>query len=61
MAEELFERFREELDSVTVFPGRRGSFEVKVNGVQLFSKLDQERFPEPQEVEELIRERIPRS
>jgi len=33
-----------------VKPGSKGSFEVSLDGRLLFSKLEKDRFPEPQEI-----------
>lgn len=41
-------------EGVTIAPGKSSSFEVYVNGQRLFSKLESERFPEENEVEEKI-------
>lgn len=38
-------------------PGARGSFEVKVDGKLVFSKLEENRFPEHKEVIEKLPER----
>lgn len=35
---------------MTIAPGARGSFEVFVDGRRVFSKLDEHRFPETDEV-----------
>ena len=39
-------------------PGETGSFEVYLDGRRLFSKLDRDRFPEENEVEELLGKRL---
>ena len=35
---------------MTIAPGARGAFEVIVDGRKVFSKLDEHRFPEVDEV-----------
>lgn len=39
---------------VTIAPGAKGSFEVIVDGRKVFSKLDEHRFPELDEVLDAI-------
>ncbi len=39
---------------LTLLPGRSGSFEVTYNGELIFSKFASERFPEENEVEQII-------
>ena len=36
-------------------PGARGAFEVHVDGRLVFSKLKQDRFPEPDEIVALLK------
>jgi selT/selW/selH-like putative selenoprotein len=35
---------------VQTVPGARGAFEVRIEGTLVFSKLQQGRFPEPDEI-----------
>ena len=52
MAEEV----RKELDIVVELkPGEYHSFDVFVNGNLVFSKFKEDRFPEPEEIIELLR------
>jgi selenoprotein W-related protein len=54
MVTELFNRFGEEIEAITVGPGEVGSFEVFLNGELIFSKKATGRFPEWRELRELI-------
>jgi selT/selW/selH-like putative selenoprotein len=52
----LAEEIRKELDvKVELKPGEFHSFDVFVDGNLIFSKFKEDRFPEPEEVIELIR------
>ena len=42
------------LGGVTLRPGETGSFEVFLGDRRLFSKLERERFPEENEVEDQV-------
>ena len=58
MAQELLTTFETELGEVALVPGRGGIFEVRLDGVCIFSRKDQGRFPESKELKQLIRDRI---
>jgi len=53
LADQLKEQFGAE---VTFEKGRGGVFDVRLDGTLLFSKHELDRFPEPGEVQALIRE-----
>lgn len=55
MAQELLMTFAEELALV---PGSGGVFEVRVDGVTVFSRRERQRFPESKELKQLVRDRI---
>jgi selT/selW/selH-like putative selenoprotein len=55
----LLTRLTPQLQSVELAPGYNGRFEVFVDGEQVFSKLEQKRFPELQEVVSAVRQRLP--
>lgn len=57
MAQELLTTFETEL-TVTLMPGTGGIFEVRLDGETIFSRKQQERFPEAKELKQLIRDRI---
>lgn len=58
MAQELLTTFDSDLGRVSLVPGTGGIFEVRLNGELLFSRKEQERFPESKELKQLIRDRI---
>ncbi|GAB7562107.1 SelT/SelW/SelH family protein [Methylobacillus methanolivorans] len=58
MAQELLTTFDSDLGRVSLVPGTGGIFDVRLNGELLFSRKEQERFPESKELKQLIRDRI---
>lgn len=58
MAQELLTTFEEELTEVALRPGTGGVFEVRVNGVLVWSRADAGRFPDIKELKQLVRDRI---
>ena len=56
LRDELYEAFRNYTGvSIEIVPGARGSFEVIVDKVMVFSKLDLDRFPNSGEIVNLIK------
>ncbi|MBI3344023.1 MAG: SelT/SelW/SelH family protein [Gammaproteobacteria bacterium] len=58
LAQELLTTFEQELGEVALIPGTGGIFEVRVNGETLFSRKQQNRFPEAKEIKQLLRDTI---
>ncbi|MFQ5780024.1 MAG: SelT/SelW/SelH family protein [Nitrospiria bacterium] len=58
MAQELLTTFEEALGEVALVPETGGTFEVRIDGEILWSRKEQERFPESKEIKQLIRDRI---
>lgn len=58
VAQELLSTFSEELGEVALVPGRGGVFDVRLDGQLLFSRAEQQRFPEAAELKQLVRDRI---
>lgn len=58
VAQELLSTFAEELGEVALVPGRGGVFEVRLDGQLLFSRAEQQRFPEAAELKQLVRDHI---
>lgn len=58
MAEALMVEFRKGFESLTLIPSGGGCFEIKAGNELLFSKLKEDRFPEAEEVKELIRAKL---
>lgn len=49
-AEELFNHFRRDIAKLELIPSSGGAFEVTVNGVKIYSKLDTGVFPNAEEM-----------
>lgn len=58
MAQELLTTFEAELGEVALIPGTGGIFEVRVQGVTIWSRKEQQRFPEVKELKQLVRDHI---
>lgn len=58
MAQELLTTFEQELHSVSLQPNTGGIFDVRLNGVVIFSRKEAGRFPESKELKQLIRDVI---
>ncbi|XYI03046.1 SelT/SelW/SelH family protein [Sorangium sp. So ce1128] len=57
LAQELLITFPDEIE-VLLSPGESGIFDVTLDGALLFSRAAAERFPEPKELKQSIRDRI---
>lgn len=58
MAQELLTTFSEEIGELALLPGTGGIFEVRVDGVLVWSRKDEGRFPEMKELKQRVRDRI---
>ena len=58
LAQELLTTFEAELAEVTLRSGTGGVFRVSVDGVEVWSRATQGRFPEAKEIKQLVRDRI---
>ena len=58
MAQELLTTFDQEISELTLKPGTGGIFEISANGVLVWSRKTEGRFPEITELKQLIRDRI---
>ena len=58
MAQELLTTFEAELGGVTLVPGTGGVFEVRTEGAVIWSRKEQDRFPDIKELKQLVRDRI---
>ena len=58
MAQELLTTFDGEIDELTLKPGTGGVFEVSVNEHLVWSRKQQERFPEITELKQRVRDVI---
>lgn len=58
MAQELLTTFEGELAELTLHPGTGGIFEVWVNGKRIWSRKEQQGFPEITRLKQLVRDEI---
>ncbi len=58
MAQELLTTFVGEVGEVALRPGTGGIFEVHVDGTHIWSRAEQERFPDIKELKQLVRDKI---
>lgn len=58
MAQEMLTTFEQELARVSLVPATGGVFEIRLNGLVLFSRKASGRFPESKEIKQLIRDRV---
>lgn len=58
MGQELLTTFEQELHELTLHPGTGGIFEIKANGILIWSRKDKGRFPEITELKQLVRDQI---
>ncbi len=57
-AQELLTTFQDELGEVALRPGTGGVFDVRVEGVLVWSRSSEGRFPEMKELKQRVRDRI---
>ncbi len=50
--------FAEELGEVALIPGGGGIFEIRLDGVTVFSRKKEGRFPESKEIKQKVRDKI---
>ena len=59
MAQELLTTFAEDIGAVTLVPNSEGGvFEIKIDGVVVWSRKSEGRFPEIAELKRAVRDRI---
>lgn len=59
MGQEILSTFAEEAGSVTLIPDAAGGvFEIRVDGVLIWSRKEQGRFPEITELKQIVRDAI---
>ena len=57
LAQELLSTFEQELGEVTLQPDSTGGvFDIEIDGETVWSRADQQRFPEPKEIKQLVRD-----
>jgi selenoprotein W-related protein len=55
MAEKILGEFGRQINELTLIPSDGGRYEVSLNGNLVFSKLQENRFPEVDEIMNMIR------
>jgi len=58
LAQELLVTFEKELGEVALQPGAGGVFEVRVDGILVWSREAENRFPEAKELKQRVRDQI---
>lgn len=58
MAQELLSTFETQLGEVALIPGSGGVYEVRVDGVTIWSRAGQGRFPDIKELKQAVRDAV---
>jgi selenoprotein W-related protein len=58
MAQELLVTFEQEIGEVSLQPGSGGVFEIRVNGMSVWSRKERGAFPDIKELKQLVRDRV---
>ena len=58
MAQEILTTFEKEVGEVALIPATGGILNIRVDGIIIFSRKEEGRFPELKEIKQLIRDRI---
>ncbi len=58
LAQELLFTFADDVGEVALVPSSGGVFEIRVDGVTVWSKKERGHFPESSELKQLVRDRI---
>ena len=58
MTDKIVNEFKQDIEGLTLIPSSGGRFEVTVDGELVFSKLKEKRFPEYEEIQPHIQNRI---
>tara|TARA_Y100000590_G_C14922255_1_gene714278 strand:+ start:343 stop:519 length:177 start_codon:yes stop_codon:yes gene_type:complete len=58
LAEQLLKDFKQDIEAFTLIPSSGGRFEVTLDGDLIYSKLQEERFPEYNEVEPHLKKKV---
>lgn len=57
LAQELLSTFEQDLAAVTLIPDATGGvFDVDIDGQKVWSRAEQQRFPEPKEIKQAVRD-----
>ena len=58
MTDKILKEFKQDIETYTLIPSGGGRFEVTVDGELVYSKLKEGRFPEYEEVQPHIQNRL---
>jgi len=58
IAQELLMTFGERIGELALVPSSGGEFKIVLDGIEIFSRKEQGRFPDSKELKQLIRNRI---
>jgi len=58
MAQELLTTFQDELDEVSLAPGKSGIFEISVNNEIVWTFKEMRKFPEIKELKQIVRNKV---
>lgn len=58
LAEKLLNEHKNDIEELTIIPSSGGVFEISMNEELLFSKKELNRFPEDDEAENIIKDKI---
>ncbi len=56
MAQELLRTFADTLGEVALVPTTGGTFVIEVEGREVWSRADRDRFPQPKELKQVVRD-----
>jgi selenoprotein W-related protein len=58
LADDVLNKFKRQVESLTLIPSDKGRFEFSIDGELLFSKLETRRFPTNDEIIGIIQKRL---
>jgi selenoprotein W-related protein len=58
LAEQLLKAFKQDIEAFTLIPSSGGRFEITLDGDLIYSKLQESRFPEYDEVEPHLKKKL---
>jgi len=58
LTEQLLKAFKQDIEGFTLIPSGGGRFEVSLDGELIYSKLQEKRFPEYDEIEQHLKKKV---
>ncbi len=58
MTDTILKAFKQDIESLTLVPSDKGRFEFSIDGDLVFSKVQEGRFPEYDEIQPYIQKRL---